>query len=695
MQKQTQRYLITAALPYANGGVHIGHLAGVYIPADIFCRYLRLKNQDVLFVCGSDEHGVPVTIRAAKEGISTQEVVDKYDKIISETFEEFGIRFDIYSRTSKPIHYETAQEIFKTLYDKGVFVEQSTEQYYDPIAEKFLADRYIVGTCPVCGHTDAYGDQCESCGTSLTPEKLINPRSKLSDATPTKKETKHWYFPLDKYEDWLKEWILEGHKDWKTNVYGQCKSWIEAGLQPRPMTRDLDWGVPLPIPNTEGKVMYVWFDAPIGYISATKDYFQQKYPFGEGKNGNAEDWKLYWKNPDTRLIHFIGKDNIVFHCILFPAILKAEGSYILPENVPANEFLNLEDAKISTSRNWAVWLDEYLRDFKGKQDILRYVLTANAPETKDNNFTWKDFQDRNNNELVANLGNFVNRVLTLTQKYFEGIVPPLNDLEKTDIDLLENLKVFPNKIGESIENYRFREALGYLMELSSIGNKYFQENEPWKLAKDFKANEKRIENVLHLALQLTANLAFLAEPFLPFTAQKLQKALGVGKFYWNELGKQDLLISGQKIEQIGLLFEKIEDETIQKQLKKLEDSKKINELESKKPQPLAGEITYDDFAKLDIRVATILKAEKMPKSDKLLKLFLDTGIDQRVVLSGIAKHFSPEEIVGRQVCVLCNLAPRKMMGEMSNGMILMAEDKDGSLKFIEPSAAIWNGAKVS
>lgn len=695
MQKQTQRYLITAALPYANGGVHIGHLAGVYIPADIFCRYLRLKNQDVLFVCGSDEHGVPVTIRAAKEGISVQEVVDKYDKIISEAFEEFGISFDIYSRTSKPIHYETAQEIFKTLYDKGVFVEQSTEQYYDPIAEKFLADRYIVGTCPVCGHTDAYGDQCESCGTSLTPEKLINPRSKLSDATPTKKETKHWYFPLDKYENWLKEWILEGHKEWKTNVYGQCKSWIEAGLQPRPMTRDLDWGVPLPLPNTEGKVMYVWFDAPIGYISATKDYFQQKYPFGEGKNGNAEDWKLYWKNPDTRLIHFIGKDNIVFHCILFPAILKAEGSYILPENVPANEFLNLEDAKISTSRNWAVWLDEYLRDFEGKQDILRYVLTANAPETKDNNFTWKDFQDRNNNELVANLGNFVNRVLTLTQKYFEGIVPPLNDLEKSDIDLIETLATYPTKIGESIENYRFREALGYLMELSSIGNKYFQENEPWKLAKDFKANEKRIENVLHLALQLTANLAFLAEPFLPFTAQKLQKALGVGKFYWNELGKQDLLISGQKIEQIGLLFEKMEDETIQKQLKKLEDSKKMNELESKKPQPLASEITYDDFAKLDIRVATILQAEKMPKSDKLLKLLLDTGIDQRVVLSGIAKHFSPEEVVGRQVCVLCNLAPRKMMGEMSNGMILMAEDRDGSLRFIEPSAAIWNGAKVS
>lgn len=695
MQKQTQRYLVTAALPYANGGVHIGHLAGVYIPADIFCRYLRLKNQDILFVCGSDEHGVPVTIRAAKEGISVQEVVDKYDKIISEAFEEFGISFDIYSRTSKPIHYETAQEIFKTLYDKGIFVEQTTQQYYDPVAEKFLADRYIVGTCPVCGHTDAYGDQCENCGTSLTPDKLINPRSKLSDATPTKKETKHWYFPLDKYEDWLKEWILEGHKDWKTNVYGQCKSWIEAGLQPRPMTRDLDWGVPLPIPNTEGKVMYVWFDAPIGYISATKDYFQQKYPFGEGKNGNAEDWKLYWKNSDTKLIHFIGKDNIVFHCILFPAILKAEGSYVLPENVPANEFLNLEDAKISTSRNWAVWLDGYLRDFEGKQDILRYVLTANAPETKDNNFTWKDFQDRNNNELVANLGNFVNRVLTLTQKYFEGVVPPLNDLEKSDIDLLETLQSFPKKIGESIENYRFREALGFLMELSSIGNKYFQENEPWKLAKDFKTNEKRIENVLHLALQLTANLAFLAEPFLPFTAQKLQKALGVGKFYWNELGKQDLLISGQKIEQIGLLFEKIEDETIQKQLKKLEDSKKMNELESKKPEPLASEITYDDFAKLDIRVATILQAEKMPKSDKLLKLLLDTGLDQRVVLSGIAKHFSPEEVVGRQVCVLCNLAPRKMMGEISNGMILMAEDKDGSLKFIEPSAAIWNGAKVS
>jgi methionyl-tRNA synthetase len=690
-----QRYIVTAALPYANGGVHIGHLAGVYIPADIFCRYLRLNQQDVLFVCGSDEHGVPVTIRAAKEGISVQAVVDKYDKIIREAFEEFGISFDIYSRTSKPIHYETAQEIFKTLYDKGVFVEKTTLQYYDPVAEKFLADRYIVGTCPICGHKEAYGDQCENCGSSLTPEKLINPRSKLSDATPIQKETKHWYFPLDQYESWLKEWILEGHKEWKTNVYGQCKSWLEAGLQPRPMTRDLDWGVPLPIPNTEGKVMYVWFDAPIGYISATKDYFQQKYPFGEGKNGNADDWKLYWKNPETKLIHFIGKDNIVFHCILFPAILKAEGSYILPENVPANEFLNLEDAKISTSRNWAVWLDEYLRDFEGKQDVLRYVLTANAPETKDNNFTWKDFQDKNNNELVANLGNFVNRVFTLTQKYFAGKVPPLNDLEKIDIDLLETLQTYPAKIGESIENYRFREALSYLMELSSIGNKYFQENEPWKLAKDFTKNQHRIENTLHLALQLTANLAFLAEPFLPFTAQKLQKALGLGKFYWYELGKQDLLITGQEIQPLGLLFEKIEDEAIQKQLQKLENSKKMNELENKKPLPLASEISYDDFAKLDIRIATILQAEKMPKSDKLLKILLDTGLDKRIVLSGIAKYFSPEEIIGRQVCVLCNLAPRKIMGEVSNGMILMAEDRDGSLKFIEPSAAIWNGAKVS
>ncbi|MDX1902805.1 MAG: methionine--tRNA ligase [Thermonemataceae bacterium] len=688
MQKKFQRYTVTAALPYANGGVHIGHLAGVYIPADIYCRYLRLKSEDVLFVCGSDEHGVPVTIRAAKEGITVQEVVDKYDKIIGDSFKEFGISFDIYSRTSKPIHYETSQEIFKNLYDKQVFLEETSEQYFDPIANKFLADRYIVGTCPVCNNTDAYGDQCENCGTSLTPDKLINPRSKLSDAIPTKKETKHWYFPLDKYETWLKEWILEGHKDWKTNVYGQCKSWLDAGLQPRPMTRDLDWGIPLPIPHTEGKVMYVWFDAPIGYISATKDYFAQK-------NADVEAWKAYWQDENTKLVHFIGKDNIVFHCIIFPAILKAEGSYILPENVPANEFLNLEDAKISTSRNWAVWLDEYLREFEGKQDVLRYVLTANAPENKDNNFTWKDFQDKNNNELVANLGNFVNRVLTLTQKYFEGLVPPLNDLEKVDIDLMENLKIYPHKIGESIENYRFREALGYIMELSSVGNKYFQENEPWKLAKDFKTNEKRIENILHLALQLTANLAFLVEPFLPFTAQKLQKALRLGKFYWNELGKEDLLISGQKIEQVGLLFEKIEDETIQKQLQKLEDSKKMNELDSKKPQPLASEITYDDFAKLDMRVATILKAEKMPKSDKLLKLLLDTGIDERVVLSGIAKHFSPEEILGRQVCVLCNLAPRKMMGEISNGMILMAEDKDGSLKFVEPSASVWNGAKIS
>lgn len=697
MSKNFQRYLVTAALPYANGGIHIGHLAGVYVPADIYCRYLRLNQQDVLFICGSDEHGVPVTIRAAKEGISVQEVVDKYDKLIRESFEQFGISFDIYSRTSKPIHYQTAQEIFKTLYDKGIFLEETTEQYFDPVANKFLADRYIVGTCPVCSYADAYGDQCEKCGSSLTPDKLIQPRSKLSDATPIKKPTKHWFFPLNQFESWLKQWILEEHKEWKTNVYGQCKSWLDAGLQPRPMTRDLDWGVPLPIPNTEGKVMYVWFDAPIGYISATKDYFEQKYPFGEGKNGNAEDWKLYWKNPATKLVHFIGKDNIVFHCIIFPAILKAEGSYILPENVPANEFLNLEDEKISTSRNWAVWLDEYLKDFPDKQDVLRYVLTANAPETKDNNFTWKDFQERNNNELVANLGNFVNRVITLTHKYFQGVVPALNEnfVQKSDIDLLENLKTFPAKIAESIENYRFREALGYVMELSTLGNKYLQENEPWKLAKEFEKNQARIGNVLHLALQIVGNLAFLAEPFLPFTAQKLQKALHLGRFYWKELGSQDLLVVGQTIENLGLLFEKIEDEIIQKQLQKLAESKKANELQNKKPQPFASEISYDDFAKLDIRVATILKAEKMPKSEKLLKLLVDTGIDQRVILSGIAKHYSPEEIVGRQVCVLCNLAPRKMMGEISNGMILMAEDADGSLKFIEPSAKVWNGGKIS
>lgn len=694
MSKKFERYLVTAALPYANGGIHIGHLAGVYIPADIYCRYLRLNQQEVLFVCGSDEHGVPVTIRAAKEGISAQEVVDKYDTLIRNAFEQFGISFDIYSRTTKPIHYQTAQEIFKTLHDKGVFLEETTEQYFDPVANKFLADRYIVGTCPVCGYTDAYGDQCEKCGSSLTPDKLINPRSKLSEATPIKKPTKHWFFPLNQFEDWLKEWILEEHKGWKTNVYGQCKSWLDAGLQPRPMTRDLDWGIPLPLPNTEGKVMYVWFEAPIGYISATKDYFLQKY----GENSpKAQDWQLYWKNSTTKLVHFIGKDNIVFHCIIFPAILKAEGSYILPEDVPANEFLNLENEKISTSRNWAVWLDEYLTDFPQKQDTLRYVLTANAPETKDNNFTWKDFQEKNNNELVANLGNFVNRVITLTHRYFSGIVPIYNPQLANPIDeeLLNSLAEFPPKIGESIESYRFREALSYLMELSTLGNRYLQENEPWKLAKNFSASQERIGNILHVALQVVANLAFLCEPFLPFTAQKLQKALSLKSCSWKELGRANLLTAGQVVEDLGLLFEKIDDEAIHKQLQKLAERRKNSEIQQKNLTPLLPEITYDDFAKLDIRIATILRAEKMPKSEKLLKLLLDTGLDQRVVLSGIAKYFSPEEIVGKQVCVVCNLAPRKMMGEISNGMILMAQDQDGSLKFIEPSAQVVNGAKVS
>ncbi len=703
-----KRYTLTAALPYANGPVHIGHLAGVYIPADIYARYQRLRNQDVLFVCGSDEHGVPVTLRARAESVSVQEVVDKYDKLMKTAFADFGISFDIYSRTSKKIHYDTAQEIFKKMYENDKFEEKTTAQFYDESTKMFLADRLIMGTCPKCSHPDAYGDQCESCGSTLSPDELINPRSMVSGNAPIKKETKHWYLPLNKYENWLREWILEGHKEWKSNVYGQCKSWIEQGLLPRAVTRDLDWGVPLPIPNTEGKVMYVWFDAPIGYISATKDYFQQR-------NADTTSWEKYWKDSETKLVHFIGKDNIVFHCIIFPVILKAEGSYILPENVPANEFLNLESKKISTSRNWAVWLHEYLIDFPEKQDVLRYVLTANAPETKDNNFLWKDFQDRNNNELAANLGNYVNRVFTLTHKYFEGNVPNFTqNPTENDVKTIEIIATFPKKISDSLENYRFKEALSYLMELSSIGNKYLQDNAPWTLAKNFEENKDRINAVMNLSLQIIASLTVLMQPFLPFAAQKLKNALHLGEFFWGEAGNIDMILAGQKIESLGILFDKIEDEAIEKQVQKLSINanenkiidkidkiiEKINESKAEISEksvilPSKAEIVFDDFMKMDLRVATILHAEKMPKSDKLLKIRLNTGLDERVVLSGIGKDFTAEEIIGKQVCVLINLAPRKMMGEISQGMILMAKDADGSLAFVTPSKMVENGSDIS
>ncbi|MGD1840293.1 MAG: methionine--tRNA ligase [Thermonemataceae bacterium] len=697
MTKNFERHTITAALPYANGPVHIGHLAGVYVPADIYARYLRLQHKDVMFVCGSDEHGVPVTIRAKEEGVTVQAIVDKYHTIIKESFEAFGMSFDIYARTSNATHHQTASDFFKKLYEEGKFIEKTAEQYYDPEAQQFLADRYIQGTCPNCGNPEAYGDQCERCGTSLSPDDLGNPRSMLSGASPIRKATKHWYLPLNDYEDWLSTWILEGHKkDWKTNVYGQCKSWIEQGLQPRAVTRDLDWGVPVPVEEAAGKVLYVWFDAPIGYISATKDYFKQ-----QGKDEAA--WQPYWQDEQTKLVHFIGKDNIVFHCIIFPAMLKAHGDFILPENVPANEFLNLEGRKISTSRNWAVWLHEYLEDFPDKQDVLRYVLTANAPEAKDNDFTWADFQARNNNELVANVGNFVNRVLTLTHKYFEGKVPRLhtNFLEATDKGLIEGLSAYPKKISASIEAYRFKEALGYIMELSSTGNKYLQEKAPWLLAKDFEKNRAQIENTLHLALQVVANFTILAQPFLPFTTEKLKKALALEKSSWQEAGKTDLLAVDQPIEKTGLLFEKIEDKTIQVQQERLaairtaqEAAKTTNEASQNIPT-IKDMIEFNDFMKLDLRVATILQAEKMSNSDKLLKITLDTGVDQRIVLSGIAKHYQPEEIVGKQVCIVANLKPKKMAGEVSQGMILMAEDSDGKLQFIQPGDLVHNGSTIS
>ena len=681
--KQFKRYTVTSALPYANGPIHIGHLAGVYVPADIYVRYLRLNKKDVVFIGGSDEHGVPITIKARQQGISPQEVVDKYHQIIKDSFEKFGISFDVYSRTSAPIHHETASEFFRKLYDDGAFIEKTSQQYYDEEASHFLADRYITGTCPHCNNDRAYGDQCENCGTSLSPLDLINTRSALSGNVPVLKDTKHWYLPLNEYEPWLREWILEGHKnDWKPNVYGQCKSWIDQGLQARAVTRDLDWGVKVPVEGADGKVLYVWFDAPIGYISATKEWSE--------KTGN--DWIPYWKSEDSKLVHFIGKDNIVFHCIIFPAMLHAEGSYILPENVPANEFLNLESDKISTSRNWAVWLHEYLEDFPGKEDVLRYVLTANAPETKDNDFTWKDFQARNNNELLAIYGNFVNRTLVLTHKYFDGVVPGLVNLNEKDQEVLAAMDAFPAKIGESIESYRFREALSELMNLARLGNKYLTENEPWK---QYKTDPERVKTVLAVSLQIVAKLAVLSIPFVPFSAARLTKMIGLNEFNWLDATNTVLLPAGIVLNTPELLFERIEDESVEKQVQKLLDTKKAN-LQAAGPvlKPQKDPIAYEDFATMDIRTGTILAAEIVPKTKKLLKLTIDTGIDKRTVVSGIAEHYAPEAIIGQKVCMLVNLAPRELRGIVSNGMILMAENSEGKLCFVSPTEAFHNGCEV-
>ena len=677
MSKEFKRYLITSALPYANGPVHIGHLAGVYVPSDIYTRYLRLRGRDVISVCGSDEHGVPITIKAKKEGITPQQVVDRYHAIIKDSFEKLGISFDIYSRTSSKTHAETASAFFRKLYDEGKFVEKTTEQFYDEGAKSFLADRYIKGTCPKCNAEGAYGDQCEVCGSTLSPEELINPYSTLSGATPVKRETKHWYLPLDQYEQMLREWILEGHKEWKSNVYGQCKSWLDGGLLPRAVSRDLDWGIPVPVEGAEGKVLYVWFDAPIGYISATKDL--------------TPDWEKYWKSEDTKLVHFIGKDNIVFHCIVFPSMLKAHGGYILPENVPSNEFLNLEGDKISTSRNWAVWLHEYLVDFPGKEDVLRYALCATAPETKDNDFTWKDYQARNNNELVAVLGNFVNRALVLTKKYYDGVVPACGELTDYDRDTIAELSSIKASLEANIENYRFREALKDAMNFARIGNKYLADSEPWKL---IKTDAERVKTILNIALQITANIAIAIEPFMPFSAAKILNMLACEKFGWERLGAMDLLAEGHQIGEPTLLFEKIEDDVIQKQLDRLAEIKKQNMAAEVKAEPQKAECTFDDFQKMDIRVSTILEAEKLPKTKKLLKLTIDTGIDKRTIVSGIAEHFTPEELIGQQVLVLVNLAPRDFKGITSQGMILMAEDATGALRLVQPNEKTNNGAMV-
>lgn len=678
MDKKFQRTLVTTALPYANGPVHIGHLAGVYVPADIYVRYLRLKGEEVIHIGGSDEHGVPITIRAKKEGVSPQDVVDKYHYLIKKSFEEFGISFDIYSRTSSDIHKKTASDFFLELHNKGEFVEKTSEQYYDEEAQMFLADRYIMGECPHCGNQNAYGDQCESCGTSLSPTDLKNPRSTISGSKPVMRETKHWYLPLDKHEEWLRKWILEDHKEWKANVYGQCKSWLDMGLQPRAVSRDLDWGVPIPLPDAKGKVLYVWFDAPIGYISNTKELL-------------PDSWEKWWKQEDTRLIHFIGKDNIVFHCIVFPAMLKAEGSYILPENVPANEFLNLEGDKISTSRNWAVWLHEYLEDFPGKQDVLRYVLTANAPETKDNDFTWKDFQARNNNELVAILGNFINRALVLTQKYFDGKVPPIHELTDYDKQTLAEFADVKMAVESSLDTFRFRDALKEAMNLARIGNKYLADTEPWKLA---KTDMPRVETILNLSLQITANLAIAFEPFLPFSVAKMRNYINMPNLDWKQLGSVDILPAGHQLGRAELLFDKIEDDAIEKQIQKLLDTKKANEIAEHKVVPQKPTVTFDDFTKLDIRVGTVLECQKVPKTDKLLQFLLDDGMGKRTIISGIAAHYKPEDLISKQVCFIANLAPRKMKGIESQGMILSVENADGSLSLIQPSKEVGPGSPV-
>ncbi|MGI5974733.1 MAG: methionine--tRNA ligase [Paludibacter sp.] len=677
--KNFKRTTVTTALPYANGPIHIGHLAGVYVPADIYVRYLRLKGEDVLFIGGSDEHGVPITLTARKEGVTPQDIVDRYHNIIKKSFETFGISFDIYSRTTSSTHRALASEIFKTIYDKGGFIEKSSEQYYDEKAQQFLADRYITGKCPHCGNEYAYGDQCESCGTSLSPDDLINPQSTISGSVPVKRETKHWYLPLDQHEAWLRQWILEEHKEWKPNVYGQCKSWLDMGLQPRAVSRDLDWGIPVPVKGAEGKVLYVWFDAPIGYISNTKELL-------------PNDWEKWWKDKGTRLLHFIGKDNIVFHCIVFPAMLKAEGSYILPDNVPANEFLNLEGDKISTSRNWAVWLHEYLQEFPDKQDVLRYVLTANAPETKDNDFTWKDFQARNNNELVAIHGNFINRALVLTHKYFEGKVPEMSTLTDYDKQTLDEFKNVKAEVENLLDHFKFREAQKEAMNLARIGNKYLADTEPWKLA---KTDMNRVGTILNLSLQIAANLAIAFEPFLPFSSKKLRDLLNLESFDWNELGRIDLLKVGLQLKKPELLFEKIEDDVIEAQIQKLLDTKKSNELTAWKPDAIKENVSFDEFMKMDIRVGTVLDCQKVPKADKLLQFRIDDGLKGRTILSGIAEYYpNPSDLIGKQVLFIANFPPRKLRGVDSEGMILSAENPDGSLTVVQPGVPLSNGSKV-
>ena len=690
MDSKYKRHLVTAALPYANGAVHIGHLAGVYVPADIYCRYLRMRGEDVRFICGSDEHGVPITIKAKQNNCTPQEIVDKYHHIIKDSFERLGITFDIYSRTSSAIHHKTAAEFFRKLYDQGNFIEKESEQYFDEEAGQFLADRYITGTCPKCSAENAYGDQCEKCGSTLSPTELINPRSTLSGNTPVMKKTSHWYLPLDQYEPWLKEWILEGHKDWKTNVYGQCKSWLDGGLQPRAVSRDLDWGVPVPVEGAQGKVLYVWFDAPIGYISNTIELM-------------PDEWETWWKSEDTKLVHFIGKDNIVFHCIVFPSMLKAFGDgYILPENVPANEFLNLEGNKISTSRNWAVWLHEYLEEFPGKEDVLRYVLCANAPETKDNDFTWKDFQTRNNSELVGIFGNFVNRAVVLTHKYFGGEVPSAGNLVQADKEVLAAIPAIRTSIEQNLETYHFREALREAMNLARLGNKYLTDTEPWKLA---KSDMERVATILNVSLQICANLSVAFEPFLPFTSAKLREILNLGNISWEAFGQPSILAAGHKLNEARLLFEKIEDSEIEFQINKLNNTKESNntndtgQAASQPLQPAAlplkEECSYDDFIKMDIRTATVLEAKRVPKTDKLLELTIDTGLDKRTIVSGIAEYYTAEEMVGKQICILANLAPRKIKGIESRGMILMAKEENGKMKIVTPEERLSNGSTIS